>query len=94
MKYGMSSPGRQSSSAFEMKGSSPEMRVWERGMDLKGMTPRRQSSPMRRMSQGMTERRAIGMNRMSQEVPGIGNKKKASGQPSKTPRRRSAGMGM
>jgi len=75
----------------EMKRSESSMR----SMNLSGMTQRGPSNNrMSGMSQGMTERRAIGMNRMSQGVPGIGNKNKTYGQPSKTPRRRSAGMRM
>jgi hypothetical protein len=59
-----------------------------KGMALTGMTPRGKPGSMGGMSKGMTERRAIGMSRMSQGVPGISNEKKAS------KRRRSAGMKM
>ena len=81
----------------KMDGMSSGMKTRDSGMDgmaLPEMTQRGKPVRTGGMSQGMTERRAIGMNRMSQGVPGIGNKNKVFGQPSKTPRRRSAGMGM
>ncbi len=81
----------------KMDGMSSGMKTRDSGMDgmaLPEMTQRGKSVRMGGMSQGMTERRAIGMSRMSQGVPGISDKKKASGRPSKTRGRGSARMGM
>ena len=76
---------RMGTMGSEMKRSESSMR----SMNLSGMTQRGPSNnQMNGMSQGMTERRAIGMSRISQGVPGISDKKKAS------KRRSSAGMGM
>ncbi len=83
---------KRSQSTTRMGGMGSEMKRSEssmRSMNLSGMTQRGPSNNrMGGMSQGMTERRAIGMSRMSQGVPGISDKKKTS------KRRGSAGMGM
>jgi hypothetical protein len=46
------------------------------------------------MSQGMTERRPIGMSKMAQGVPGISDRRKVTGQPSRTRRKGSGRTGM
>ena len=81
----------------KMGGMSSSMKKRDSGMDgmaLPGMTQRGKPRRMGGMSQGMTERRAIGMSRMAQGVPGISDKKKGLGRPSKTRGRGSAGMEM
>jgi hypothetical protein len=81
----------------QLDGMSSGMKTRSSGMDgmaLPGMTQRGKPRRMGGMSQGMTERRAIGMSRMAQGVPGISDKKKAPDRPSKTRGRGSARMGM
>ena len=81
----------------KMGGMSSGMKTRDFGMDgmaLPGMTQRGKPRRTGGMSQGMTERRGIGMSRMAQGVPGISDKKKAPGRPSNTRGRGSARMGM